>query len=182
MEAHVQHCPTHRAQQSSQLPMQQHLQQGPPPNQQAEYTQCKFVEAVAAQMQQAITNQTNQETAIPIEITPPSPLQQKFDTLVMCNFTPRKPSELPVSQWVSYRRLFHLFEPYAPVDVWLLGPGNLKQLITEWYKKHSAFAGSVVWCKRLKNADQPNDPGKFCYKFCFEYTPNGAPASNGRSL
>ena len=61
-----------------------------------------FEEAVAAQMlHQAVTNQANQETAIPIEITPPSPLQQKFDALVMCNFTPRKPSELPVSRWVS---------------------------------------------------------------------------------
>ncbi len=52
-------------------------------------------------LQQAVANQANQETAIPIEITPPSPLQQKFDALVMCNFTPRKPSELPVSRWVS---------------------------------------------------------------------------------
>jgi len=143
-------------------------------------TQIIFEEAVAAQMQQAITYQANQETAI-LEITPPSPLQQKFDALVMCNFTPRKPSELPVSQWVSFRRLFHLFQPHAPLDVWLMGPGNLKQLITEWYQKHPAFAGSVVWCKRLKIADPQDGPGKFCYKFCFEYTPNGAPAPNGRS-
>ena len=65
-------------------------------------TQIIQEEAVAAQMlQQAITNQINQETAIPIEITPPSPLQQKFDALIMCNFTPRKPSELPVLRWVS---------------------------------------------------------------------------------
>ena len=137
--------------------------------------------AVAARMQQAITNQANQETAIPVKITPPSPLQQKFDALIMCNFTPRKPGELPVSEWVSFRRLFHLFKPHAPLDVWLMGPGNLKQLITEWYQKHSAFAGSVVWCKRLKNTDLQDGPGKFCYKFCFEYTPTEAPAPNGHS-
>ena len=51
---------------------------------------------------EAITSQANQEASmIPIEITPPSPLQRKFDALVMCNFTPRKPGTLPVSRWVS---------------------------------------------------------------------------------
>ena len=53
-------------------------------------------------LQQAISSQANQEASmIPIEITPPSPLQRKFDALVMCNFTPRKPGTLPVSRWVS---------------------------------------------------------------------------------
>jgi len=77
------------------------------------YIQIIFEEALAAQMleQAVITNQANQETAILIEITPPSPLQQKFDALVMCNFTPRKPSELPVSRWVSCDR--PPFEPGA---------------------------------------------------------------------
>ena len=28
-----------------------------------------------------------------------------------------------------------------------MGPGNLKQLIIEWYKAHPAFAGSDAWCK-----------------------------------
>ena len=59
---------------------------------------------VEAQMlKQAIRSQAIQEAAtIPIEITPPgSPLQRKFEALVMCNFTPRRPSTLPVSRWVS---------------------------------------------------------------------------------
>ena len=81
----------------------------------------------------------------------------------------------------SDRRLFHLFHPYAPMHVWLKGPGNLKQLITEWYKTHFAFAGSVVWCKRLKITDPQDGPGEKCYKFCFEYTPHGASAPNGGS-
>ena len=67
------------------------------------------------------------------------------------------------------------------MDVWLMGPGNLKQMITKWYKTHSAFAGSVVWCKRLQTKDPQDGPGKFCYKFCFEYTPTEAPAPNGHS-
>ena len=33
--------------------------------------------------------------------------------------------------------------------VWLMGPGNLKQLIIKWYKDHPAFAGLAVeqWCR-----------------------------------
>ena len=162
-------------------------------------------------LQQAISSQ--EPATVPIEITPPSPLQLKFDALVMCNFTPRRPSTLPVSRWVSCantaartgdyrpaphlsllnplirvclscpasdRRLYLLFHPLAPTDVWSKGPGNLKQLITEWYKAHPAFAGSVEWCKRVKNTDPQDNSGQHCYKFCFEYTPNGARAPNGR--
>ena len=51
---------------------------------------------------QAITSQANQEASmIPIEITPPIPLQRKFEELVMCNYTPRKPSTLPLWRWVG---------------------------------------------------------------------------------
>jgi hypothetical protein len=172
-------------------------------------------------LQQAISSQAhgcsqpNQEPAtITFEITPPSPLQLKFDALVMCNFTPRRPSTLPVSRWVSCantaartgdyiapphtsahplifvcplfcpasdRRLYFLFHPFAPMDVWLMGPGNLKQMITEWYKAHPAFAGSVEWCKRVKNTDPQDGSRQHCYKFCFEYTPNGTPALDGRN-
>ena len=67
------------------------------------------------------------------------------------------------------------------MDVWLMGPGNLKQMITEWYKAHPAFAGSVEWCKRVKNTDPQDGSGQHCYKFCFEYTPNGTPALDGRN-
>ena len=105
--------------------------------------------------------------AAPANSTPPSVLKNKFATLVMCDYTPRNPDELPTSRWVSYQRLFHLFQPHAPTDVWLMGPGNLKQLIIEWHKTHPAFAGVEVsvWCKRL-----PQD-NSVVYKFCFEYTP-----------
>jgi hypothetical protein len=63
---------------------------------------------------------------------PPGALQKKFETLVMCNFTPRRPSELQTSRWVSLNILFCLFQPHSPGDVWLMGPGNLKQLIIKW--------------------------------------------------
>ena len=66
------------------------------------------------------------------------------------------------------------------MDVWLMGPGNLKQMITEWYEAHLACAGTgtVEWCKRVKNTDPQDGSGQhcYCYKFCFEHTPNGTPA------
>ena len=100
---------------------------------------------------------------------PPNALQQRFHALVMCNFTPRSPSELPRPQWVTYKTLFHLFQPHAPDEVWQMGPGNLKQLIVAWYKSHPAFAGLEVdrWCTRFEAP-----PGKgYIFKFCFEHTP-----------
>ena len=77
-----------------------------------------------------------------------SSLREKFDTFVMCYFVPKRPSELPMSLWVSCERLVSLFHPYAPTEVSRLGPVNLKQLITEWYKDHPAFAGLPfsAWC------------------------------------
>ena len=97
----------------------------------------------------------------------------------MCNFTPRRPSELQTSRWISFNTLFRLFQPHAPAEVWLMGPGNLKQLITKWYKGHPVFAGLAVdkWCKRLTNNNSTQD-GEGCYvfKFCFEYTLNAAAA------
>eukprot|EP00964_Phaeocystis_antarctica_P100601 scaffold66205_cov64-Phaeocystis_antarctica.AAC.2 len=59
------------------------------------------------------------------------------------------------------------------MDVWMMGPGNLKKLVAEWYKEDPAFVGlgSNAWCRRLKNAD-PSEPGSYVYKFCFEYTPS----------
>ena len=97
----------------------------------------------------------------------PSPLQAKFHALVMCNFTPRNPRELPPSRWVSYDTLFRLFQPHAPV--WQVGPGNLKQLIIKWFQGHPAFAGLVttVWCKRIRVTEQ----SRTIYKFSFEHTP-----------
>ena len=97
----------------------------------------------------------------------PNALQAKFHALVMCNFTPRNPNELPPSRWVSYNTLFRLFEPHAPVEVWQVGPGNLKQLITKWFQGHPTFAGlePSVWCKRV------TEQARCIYKFSFEHTP-----------
>ena len=105
--------------------------------------------------------------AQPHRIWDPSALQARFNALVMCNFTPRNPRELPPSRWVSYGTLFRLFEPYAPAEVWQVGPGNLKQLITKWFQGHPVFAGLVpsVWCKQM------SEKGRCIYKFSFEYTP-----------
>ena len=109
----------------------------------------------------------------------PSALRQKFDELVMCDFTPRHPRDLPTSQWVSYPWLARLFEPHAPDEVWHKGPGNLRQLIIEWYKDDSTFAGLApnAWCKRVKSTNDPQEHPEsgtsriHVYKFCFEYTP-----------
>jgi hypothetical protein len=112
-------------------------------------------------------------------------LKQKFETFVMCDFTPRHPGELPESQWVSYDRLYQLFQPHAPLDVWQKGPGNLKQLIIEWYQGDPAFAGLApsAWCKRrVRRRVTRNEPqhhqgrggGKACTcYFSFECRPNG---------
>ena len=102
-------------------------------------------------------------------------LQEKFEELVMCDYTPRKPSELPMAQWASYKQLLRVFEPHAQVRQ--LGPGNLKQLIIAWYKSHPAFAGLEVnkWCKKLTDNDPLVPPCSQVYKFSFEYTPGGSP-------
>ncbi len=70
---------------------------------------------------------------------------------VMCFFTPKRPSELPMSLWVSCERLVSLLEPHAPTEVARLGPSNLKQLIAEWYQYHPAFAGLPfsAWCNSM---------------------------------
>ena len=91
-------------------------------------------------------------------------------------FTPKHPSTLPKSQWLSYTRLFSTVQPYAPARVWKQGPGNLKQLVIEWCKHHPAYAGLTVsaWCMRQTDDDQLVLPGQrqpTVYKFCLEYTP-----------
>ena len=100
-------------------------------------------------------------------------LMQEFVELVMRDFTPRHPRELPKSRWVSFDRLYQLFQPHAAVCK--KGPGNLRLRIIEWYKDDPAFIGlaSREWCKRVTSNDAPqNGSGKtYLYKFCFEYTP-----------
>ena len=75
----------------------------------------------------------------------------------MRDFTPRHPDDLPLSQWASYDRLYQLFEPHAPLDVWQKGPGNLKQLVIEWYQGDSAFTGLApsALCKRFVTRNEP---------------------------
>ena len=96
-------------------------------------------------------------------------LKRKFDAFVMCHYTPRHPSKLPTRRWVSLNRLYYLIWPHAPMDVWLKGPGNLKQLIADWYKGHPAFVGlgPDAWIKRLKRTGPPG--GKSGYQFCFAF-------------
>ena len=111
-----------------------------------------------------VANETN--TA-----SPSDSLQKRFSMLVMCEFTPRSPSQLPTAQWTSYQELLRLIEPHATqTEVRHFGVGNLKQLIIQWYKDHPAFAGlaPAAWCKRCTKAARTQ-----VYKFCFEYTPGG---------
>ena len=91
-------------------------------------------------------------------------------------FTPKHPSTLPRSQWLSYTRLFSIVQPYAPARVWKQGTGNLKQLVIEWCQHHPAYAGLELgeWCMRLNDDDRPVLPGvrqPTVYKFCLECTP-----------
>ena len=93
-------------------------------------------------------------------------LQELFARL----FTPNPPSELHKSQWVSFTQLTEAVRAYAPGQVWSKGPGNLKQLVIQWYRDHPVFAGLEVnaWCKQLPDFDAP---GHTVSKFCFAYTP-----------
>ena len=71
-------------------------------------------------------------------------------------------------------KLVSLFQPFAPTEVWQHGHGNLKQLVTEWYKDDPAFAGVevVAWCKLLKDKDTQPGSTSMVSKFSFEYTPS----------
>ena len=86
-------------------------------------------------------------------------------------FTPKDPSTLPKSQWLSYTRLFSIVQPYAPGRVWKLGPGNLMQLLTKWCQQQPTFAGLArsEWCKRMKESGNGVQRDRSVYKFCLEY-------------
>ena len=87
-------------------------------------------------------------------------------------FTPKHPSTLPKSQWLSYTRLFLIVQPYAPARVWKHGRGNLKQHLVEWCQHHPVFAGLAqsAWCMRMTDDDQPQAGRRqsVVYKFCLE--------------
>ena len=99
-----------------------------------------------------VHRETNLVSPVPpphtIAATHTSALKDKFVKHVMCNYTPRHPQELPTWRWVSYLMLFNLMQPHAPMEVWMMGPGNLKQLLTHWFSKHPTFAGldPSMWC------------------------------------
>ena len=105
-----------------------------------------------------------------------SSLQEIFATHVMCDFTPRVPTELPTSAWATLEQLVSRLQQHTPTDVTELGlRQNLRQLITDWLKDHPAFAGLPfsAWGRRLKNNDPQAHPRSLTFKFSFEYTPGG---------
>ena len=90
---------------------------------------------------------------------------------LMCNYTPRAPGELPMKDWVSCAQLLRQLHPHT------LSEDHVKQLITNHFKDHPAFAGHDfhAWNKRLKDYDAPAGGGrKSVTKFSLEYTPTGA--------
>ena len=91
-------------------------------------------------------------------------------THVMCDFTPRGPSELSASKWVSCEELLGRLQPHAPSHQ--LDATKLKRLVTEWYQDHPSYAGLAFgdWCKRLKEND-PQGHLTRVFKFPFEFTP-----------
>ena len=103
-------------------------------------------------------------------------LREIFAMHVMCDFTPRNPRKFHTLKWATLEQLILLLQPYAPTEVARFGPQNLRQLITEWYKEHPAFAGLSFseWGKRLKDMHPLAHPRSLTYKFCFEFTPRGA--------
>ena len=111
--------------------------------------------------------------------TPSGTLQERFAKHVMCGFTPRRPCELPMSNWVSCDELIGLLQPHAPAEVQDLGTENLKQLITEWYQDHPAYADLPfsAWCKKLTDKTRRSDPRQARrsrsnhFKFSFQCTP-----------
>ena len=102
-------------------------------------------------------------------------LREIFAMHVMCDFTPRNPRNFHTLKWATLEQLILLLQPYAPTEVARFGPQNLRQLITEWYKEHPAFAGLSFseWAKRLKDLHPLAHPRSLTYKFCFEFTPRG---------
>ena len=133
------------------------------------------------------STQPNQE--VPIQgvqtnrVTRASGLQQRFDAFVMCDFTPRSPRELPRPDWVSYQALFHLFQPHAPTEVWLMGPNSLRVTIIKWYKSHPAFAGleASAWCKPAHDHRPAGRQQRLRVQVLLPVHTRGQPLSAGRS-
>ena len=76
-----------------------------------------------------------------------------------------------MKDWVSCAQLLRQLHPHT------LSEDHVKQLITNHFKDHPAFAGHDfhAWNKRLKDYDAPAGGGrKSVTKFSLEYTPAGA--------
>ena len=69
-------------------------------------------------------------------------LREKLATHVMCVTSrpgPRRSCRRANGSRTRSSKLVSLFQPFAPTEVWQHGHGNLKQLVTEWYKDDPAF-------------------------------------------
>ena len=60
--------------------------------------------------------------------------------------------------------MFLAVQPFAPLRVHKTGPGNLKQVVTQWCKHHPAFAGleQSAWCKRWGTEHDGSNVFHFC--------------------
>ena len=97
-----------------------------------------------------------------------STVAEKFAMHVICNYTPRAPGELPRKQWVNCAQLLRQLHPHT------VSEDHVKQLVTNHFKDHPAFAGHdfYAWTKMLKDYDAPAGAGrKSVTKFSLEYTP-----------
>ena len=92
---------------------------------------------------------------------------------VMCDYTARIPKHFPTSRWATLEELVSKLQQHAPAEVARMGPQNLRQLITDWFKDHPNFTDLPfsAWGKRLKNNDPQAHSRSLTFKFCFEHTP-----------
>ena len=102
-------------------------------------------------------------------------LKEIFTMHVAPDFTPRAPKAFHTLKWATLEELILRLQQHAPAEVARLGPQNLRQLITEWYKDHPVFAGLCFseWGKRLKDMHPHAHPRSLTYKFSLEFTPGG---------
>ena len=69
--------------------------------------------------------------------------------------------------------MFEAVQPFDPLRVHKMGPGNLKQLVVQWCQHHPAFAGleQSAWCKRRFSEDEQTPSGRsqrIVFHFCVE--------------
>ena len=116
----------------------------------------------------AFTTEPHQQAAASDGSSTCSTVAEKVAMHVICNYTPRAPGELPRKQWVSCAQLLRQLHPHT------VSEDHVKQLVTNHFKDHPAFAGHDfhAWTKMLKDYDAPAGAGrKSVTKFSLEYTP-----------